>query len=38
LIHVTYNRVMHRFIVFVASTICVFAMWGLFAAALGRLQ
>ena len=37
-IHVTYNRVMHRFVVYVASTICVFAMWGLFALALWRLQ
>ena len=37
-IHVTYNRVMHRFIVYVASTICVFLMWGLFAAALWKLQ
>ena len=35
-IHVTYNRVMHRFWVYVASTFCVFAMWGLFAFALWR--
>jgi len=35
-IHVTYNRVMHRFPVYVASTICVFLMWGLFAFALWR--
>jgi hypothetical protein len=35
-IHVTYNRVMHRFAVYVASTICVFLMWGLFAFALWR--
>jgi hypothetical protein len=35
-IHVTYNRVMHRFSVYVASTICVFVMWGLFAFALWR--
>jgi hypothetical protein len=34
LIHVTYNRVMHRFGVYVASTICVLAMWGLFAISL----
>lgn len=31
LIHVTYNRVTHRFAVYVASTLCVFLMWGLFA-------
>jgi len=35
-IHVTYNRVMHRFAVYVASTVCVFAMWALFAYALWR--
>jgi hypothetical protein len=34
LIHVTYNRVMHRFAVHAASTLVVFAMWGLFAASL----
>ena len=34
LIHVTYNRVMHRFAVYVASTLVVFAMWALFAASL----
>ena len=27
LIHVTYNRVMHRFLVYVASTLLLFAMW-----------
>jgi hypothetical protein len=26
-IHVTYNRVMHRFRAFLASMICLFAMW-----------
>jgi hypothetical protein len=31
LIHVTYNRVLHRFGVYIASTLCVLAMWGLFA-------
>jgi len=31
LIHVTYNRVMHRFAVYAASTVLVFVMWGLFA-------
>ena len=36
-IHVTYNRVMHRFTVYVASTICVFAMWALFAWSLWKL-
>jgi hypothetical protein len=35
-IHVTYNRVLHRLSVYVASTICVFLMWGLFAFALWR--
>jgi hypothetical protein len=35
-IHVTYNRVIHRFWVYVASTFCVFVMWGLFAFALWR--
>jgi len=34
LIHVTYNRVMHRFGVYIASTLCVFAMWSLFAISL----
>jgi hypothetical protein len=36
LIHVTYNRVMHRFGVYIASTLCVFAMWGLFAVSLWK--
>ena len=35
-IHVTYNRVMHRFAVYIASTICVFLMWALFAISLWR--
>jgi len=30
-IHVTYNRVMHRFHLFVLSMVCVFAMWAVFA-------
>ncbi|HEY5558251.1 MAG TPA: MAPEG family protein [Steroidobacteraceae bacterium] len=30
LIHVTYNRVMHRFLVYVASTVLVFGMWIVF--------
>jgi hypothetical protein len=33
-IHVTYNRVLHRFVVYALSTLCVFAMWALLAAAL----
>ncbi|MEP7208539.1 MAG: MAPEG family protein [Casimicrobiaceae bacterium] len=33
-IHVTYNRVLHRFAVFAASTVCVFVMWGAFAVTL----
>ncbi len=27
LIHVTYNRVMHRFVVYAASTVLLFGMW-----------
>jgi hypothetical protein len=30
LIHVTYNRVTHRFLVYVASTVLVFVMWAAF--------
>lgn len=30
LIHCTYNRVMHRFPVYVLSTLVLFAMWGVF--------
>jgi len=30
LIHVTYNRVTHRFLVYVASTVLVFGMWAVF--------
>jgi hypothetical protein len=37
LIHVTYNRVMHRFAAYVASTICLFLMWGLFAYSLWKV-
>ncbi|MEO5701516.1 MAG: MAPEG family protein [Casimicrobiaceae bacterium] len=33
-IHVTYNRVLHRFALFAASTVCVFVMWGAFAVSL----
>ncbi|HLW74079.1 MAG TPA: MAPEG family protein [Gammaproteobacteria bacterium] len=33
-IHTTYNRVMHRFTVYAASSVLLFAMWGLFAARL----
>lgn len=33
-IHLTYNRVVHRFVVYVAGALCVFAMWLLFAATL----
>ena len=36
-IHVTYNRVMHRFAAFGASTICLFLMWGLFAYSLWNM-
>jgi len=34
LIHVTYNRVMHRFTVYAVSTVLLFLLWGLFAARL----
>lgn len=34
LIHVTYNRVVHRFAVYTLSTICLFVMWGVFAVSL----
>jgi hypothetical protein len=30
-IHLTYNRVMHRFKVYLLGMICVFAMWAVFA-------
>ena len=30
LIHVTYNRVVHRFLVYVASTLLLFGMWAAF--------
>jgi len=36
LIHVGYNRVMHRFLAYVASTLCVFAMWLLLGVELWR--
>jgi hypothetical protein len=35
-IHVTYNRVMHRFRAYFLGFICVFSMWGVFAAQLLR--
>ena len=34
LIHVTYNRVLHRFLVYVASTVLLFGMWLAFLARL----
>jgi len=36
LIHITYNRVIHRFTAYTLSTLCVFAMWVLFAISLWR--
>ncbi len=36
-IHVTYNRVMHRFAAYLASMICVLLMWGLFSFSLWKL-
>ena len=35
-IHISYNRVMHRFLAYAASTLCVFAMWALLGAELWR--
>jgi hypothetical protein len=35
-IHVTYNRVVHRFLAYAASTLCVFAMWALLGVELWR--
>lgn len=32
LVHVTYNRVVHRFLVYVASTLLLFGMWAAFVA------
>ena len=37
LIHVTYNRVVHRWAVYVASTLCLFVMWGSFALTLSGM-
>ena len=31
-IHITYNRVIHRFLVYVASTVLLFTLWGVFLA------
>jgi hypothetical protein len=36
-IHVTYNRVLHRFAAYLGSTICVLLMWVLFGFSLWRL-
>jgi hypothetical protein len=33
-IHVTYNRVMHRFVVYSSSTLLLFLMWAVFGAQL----
>lgn len=33
-IHITYNRVMHRFVVYALSSLWLFTLWGLFAARL----
>ena len=35
-IHLTYNRVLHRFAAYLASTLCLFAMWALYAVELWR--
>ena len=36
LIHTTYNRVMHRFCIYAASTVLLFGMWAVFATRLLR--
>ncbi len=36
LIHVTYNRVMHRFLVYAASTVLLFGMWTVFFLGISR--
>lgn len=36
LIHVTYNRVVHRFLVYVSSTLLLFGLWAAFLAELDR--
>jgi len=36
LIHVTYNRVNHRFLVYLSSTLLLFGMWAAFALELAR--
>lgn len=38
LIHCTYNRVMHRFPVYLLSTFILFAMWGIFTVKLLQIQ
>jgi hypothetical protein len=35
-IHVTYNRVMHRFRVYALGMVCLFTMWGIFAVQLAQ--
>jgi len=37
-IHVTYNRVIHRFAAYLASLVCLFIMWGLFGFALWKMS
>lgn len=37
-IHVTYNRVIHRFAAYLASMVCLFLMWGLFGFALWNMS
>lgn len=37
IIHVTYNRVIHRFLAYVASLACLFLMWALFGLALWNI-
>ncbi len=38
IIHVTYNRVIHRFLAFAVSLACLFLMWALFGLALWRIN
>ena len=37
-IHVTYNRVIHRFLAYLASLVCLFLMWGLFGYSLWNIR
>ena len=36
-IHITYNRVVHRFMAYLAGMVCLFLMWGVFGVSLWNL-